>query len=237
MSSRTSRYFGLFKSPSHMAESLATPIVVVGCGAIGRRLLLLLAQTGFTNLTFFDDDKVSEENMGPQGYVPGQLGLAKVEAMAEDLVEILGIEDPNGEDQPFDYEDRKLEDADIQALSTNTIVFNCTDSMECRAQLSRLCQDAEVLLIDGRMAISTFQVLWQVPLAHNPEFERSLFPSSEAEQTPCTLKASSWCASTCASLMLGLLMNYIVNDGVLPAHFIKGDLMPFPSVAEVPNLH
>lgn len=232
MATRTDRYFGLFKTPAHMTEVLSRPIIVVGCGSIGRRLLLLLAQTGFTNLTFFDDDKVSEENMGPQGYNPDDVGATKVECMAADLDEIFGFPD----DDSYVYAHRKVLDDDISGASVDAVVFNCTDSMECRKQLSDLCAKYKLPLFDGRMSISTFQVLWKVPGLDASEFDRSLFPSSEAEPTPCTLKASSWCASTCASIMLGVLMNYLIMD-TLPSSFVQGSLMPFPSIAEVPNLH
>lgn len=232
MSSRTTRYFGLFQTPQHMNAVLSRPIMVVGCGSIGRRLLLLLAQTGFTNLTFMDPDTVSEENYGPQGYNPGSLGQSKAEVMAEDLHDIYEDTDYTG-----DYQVRKVTKDDLLDAPGDTIFVNCTDSMECRAELAALCETHGLPLFDARMSITSFQILWLLKNSSKlAEFKRSLFLASEAEPTPCTLKASSWCASTCASVLLAVLFNYMTSE-TIPDDFIQGTLMPFPHIVETPNLH
>ena len=49
-------------------DVLGEPITIIGVGAIGSWTTLALAKMGFQNLTVFDDDKVSIENMNSQFY-------------------------------------------------------------------------------------------------------------------------------------------------------------------------
>src|ERR1700722_608450 len=65
-------------------QKLATcHALVIGVGAIGRQVALQLAATGMPELTLIDHDVVDVVNLAPQGYMPQDLGQAKVEATAQ----------------------------------------------------------------------------------------------------------------------------------------------------------
>lgn len=226
MSTRTARYLGLFRSPIHMDEVLSRPILVVGCGSTGRRLLLLLAEAGFNNLTFCDPDTVGPENYGPQGYRPETINQPKVEVMVKELAWIAGGTCPGkGTVGPF-------EPKMILEGNSDLVVINCSDSMDVRKQLSELCAQCSLPLFDPRMACLDFQICWQIP-GHPSvdEFQRSLFPQSEASETPCTLRSSPWGAAACSAVLAAIVSRFLI-DGHIPDLFITCSLGHYPSMAE-----
>ena len=64
---------------------LNKPVTIIGCGAIGSFLGLQLAKMGMTNLTFFDHDTVSIENMSNQFYPRSAIGQNKASALYDML--------------------------------------------------------------------------------------------------------------------------------------------------------
>jgi len=67
-----------------------TPVEVIGCGVIGRRLALSLAQKGYP-LALVDHDNIESHNLLAQGYSKQYLGLPKVMAIGHDLYESLPV--------------------------------------------------------------------------------------------------------------------------------------------------
>lgn len=68
-------------------SSLGAQVNIVGAGAIGSWVALSLAKMGFVDITVWDDDEVSIENMNCQFYPMNMIGRPKVEALAE-MVEL-----------------------------------------------------------------------------------------------------------------------------------------------------
>src|SRR5450759_3851439 len=60
----------------------ACKITVIGVGAIGRQVAIMLATMGAESLQLFDHDAVEVVNLAPQGYFPADLGRPKVDATA-----------------------------------------------------------------------------------------------------------------------------------------------------------
>src|SRR4051812_12535908 len=63
-------------------------VTVIGVGAIGRQVALQLASIGVRTLTLIDFDRVESTNISTQGYRFRELGLPKVQATREAVLEI-----------------------------------------------------------------------------------------------------------------------------------------------------
>lgn len=63
-------------------------VAVCGLGGLGSCIALCLARAGIGKLILIDYDRVELSNLHRQQYKPGQIGLLKTEALAENLKEI-----------------------------------------------------------------------------------------------------------------------------------------------------
>ncbi len=115
------------------AELLRRPwsVVVVGAGGTGSAFLPSLARLhhamielghpGGIECTVYDDDTVSESNVGRQGFYPNDVGLYKALLMVNRLNNLMGT---NWEAEPRRVDSKGCLDADI--------VVGCVDSRRAR---------------------------------------------------------------------------------------------------------
>lgn len=188
---RTLRYSDLLP----LTPLINTPVTIVGCGAVGRALALQLAAMGTTTITLIDPDKVSTENLGPQGWSPFHLNRTKVSALASDLEHL--NPDCTVTRYPSLFSPDHVGDP---------IVFMCVDSMDARQSIFNdlvSCLDTE-LIIEARMAAETFQVRTVSPVHADvvSDWHSDWFPDTEAAAIPCTARATIYCATMCASTMV-----------------------------------
>ncbi len=186
-------------------------LTIVGLGAIGRQLALLLSQLPFASLTLVDFDSVSEVNLGPQGYYPSHINQLKVEATASDCL----LRNPS---LPIHTLPSRLTSFDdLGLIPYPTFAFLCVDSMAARTSLSA---SASCPLIDTRMGAQTAHIIYRDP-ASPSHHASTLFPDNEALQEPCTLRSTPWCASACASLAFSLMAHHLRGNPLsLPPHHI-----------------
>ncbi len=127
----------------------ASPLAVVGAGALGTFVGLGLAALGFTNLTFLDPDPVEVTNLNRQILFWDAVGRPKAEALAGRLQEWFGASG-------------RAETALVSRttdLSGYAAVFDCTDNFESRIVLSEKCRDAGIILISGGTGVEAGQVV------------------------------------------------------------------------------
>lgn len=60
-------------------------VAIVGCGGLGSNVAAMLARAGVGTLTLIDFDRVDESNLDRQMFFLDQIGIAKIEALAETL--------------------------------------------------------------------------------------------------------------------------------------------------------
>ncbi len=77
----------------HLPESLQTKlsnatIGIAGAGGLGSNCAVLLTRTGIGHLVIVDHDIVSVSNLNRQQYLPSHIGMPKVEALKEVLLNI-----------------------------------------------------------------------------------------------------------------------------------------------------
>jgi hypothetical protein len=221
MSNRAYRY-------SSIIPTILPPILLIGCGAIGHAVARLLAQ-GWDNLQLdvFDHDHVSIENLGPQGWLPSQIDMAKVSALAANLL-------PLNPTLTLHRHPEKFTPDSIPALlnpTPGTVCFVCVDHIDIRRELApTLFQNCD-LIIDTRMGSQS----WEVHSHTNfSDYEKTLFPSSERHQAACTARSTPHCPAICAGYAIASLIHYLkghrpplLAEGFIPS--FEASASPFPT--------
>jgi hypothetical protein len=166
---------------------LGQEITVIGAGAIGSFTVLSLAKMGFWNITVYDFDKVSVENMNCQWFRFSDIGKPKAQALAELI---------------FDF--TKLQ---IKAFSTcyngsqelRGIVISSVDSMEVRKLIWSKAKDNFRVswIIDPRMAseYALSYVMDPNDFKDQTAYEKTLYTDENAIHEPCTSKATIYTAT------------------------------------------
>lgn len=126
---------------------LEDDIHIIGLGAIGSNVALMLARLGLNNIHIYDFDTVEPINVANQNYSEAQIGLTKVEATAQNIKAI----NPQVELTPHNegWTGQKL----------TGYVFLCLDNIDTRRQIvlaqkgNRYCK----AIFDFRMGLADAQ--------------------------------------------------------------------------------
>jgi len=171
-------------------------VTIIGCGAGGRNVAIQLAAMGVTKMQLIDFDTVEEHNIASQGFLESQIGIPKVDAVAQSCKAI-----------NVDMQIEKLYSKYKRSMNTHQIIFCCVDSISTRKFIfEHVCCD---LFIDARMQGETIRVL----AAWNPEthehYASTLFAQAEAHRGACTAKTTLYCASIDAGWMVSMYTKWL----------------------------
>lgn len=172
-------------------ESLSVPITVIGAGAVGGWVVLSLAKMGFQNLTVYDADHVSIENMNCQFYPYSAIDKSKVETL-DGLVQAFAnvkIKAINGL-----YEGKE---------SFEGIVISAVDSMQARKMIwdaQKKKKSKAAYVIDPRMGAETSLLYVMNPKDAKDitSYEKTLYTDANAVAERCTAKATIYTANLLA---------------------------------------
>jgi sulfur carrier protein ThiS adenylyltransferase len=191
-SERTTRYSSLIP----VRELIDNPITIIGCGSIGRQLAIAAATMGCRDITLWDDDMVSEENLGPQGWPVADLGSHKVTALLTTLTAI------NSEIAA--YSSGFVTRFHAQSKVT-AIVFMCIDNIEGRQVIWKSMYGDKrrqpAFYCDARMTAETCRILTAFDPDTRLHYDKTFFMGGENPE-PCTERSTFYCASIAAGLML-----------------------------------
>lgn len=166
---------------------------VIGCGAVGRQVVLQLAAMGVGGIMAVDFDKVSEENLGCQGWSPDHVGDSKVEVLKR---EVLGM----NPQCVFFAEPSRFNAGMVEQVD---VVFCCVDNMDVRKEVF-LASKHKHLFVEARMGLETGRVFFVS--GSNAISQRywlkEWFPHSEAEPDKCSERSTIYCANAVASVMV-----------------------------------
>lgn len=154
-------------------------VCVIGAGATGSKIVLELAKLGVKNIVVYDFDHVEEHNLANQVYGPNHLGMAKVEALAQVVLDATGLEITA-------RNERVTADTRIAA----PYVFLLVDTIEARKEIAENC------LLDNISTRMCFETRMGVEIGYvvtfNPnspvEYERwmrELPTEAQAETSAC----------------------------------------------------
>lgn len=122
----------------------AASVLIVGLGGLGCAASQYLASAGVGSLTLLDFDSVSRSNLQRQIlHTDAQVGMAKVESARQRLAAINPLITLNAINAHLD--DHALQ----KLLNSCDLVLDCSDNLETREQLNRLCFAAKIPLVSG----------------------------------------------------------------------------------------
>jgi len=167
-------------------ESLKEEITIIGAGAIGSFTAFSLAKMGFDNLTVYDFDRVSEENMNCQWFRLKDIGKPKTEALRELVYDFTG--------NMIKIKDRFDGHQELSGL-----VISAVDSMAVRKLIwERVKGNYKVrFLIDPRMASEYALTFVMRPNDYKDQksYEKTLYTDENSVEEPCTAKAIMYSAT------------------------------------------
>lgn len=195
-------------------------IIIAGQGGIGSNLTFQIARMTPANITIYDDDNVEMVNMAGQLYSYRDIGKAKVNAIARMIGEYTTVRQINAINEKF-----------TSNTETGDIMMCGFDNMEARKtffeawvnHVNNKLEDKRknCLFLDGRLSMTTLQILCirGDDLYNIERYRREfLFKDSEADETVCSMKQTTYLACMIGSLMTNLFTNFTANllDPIIP---------------------
>ena len=186
-------------------------IHIIGCGAIGSTVGELLAKAGFTKITLYDFDHVESHNIANQMYTERDIGMAKVDALADRMMAI----------NPELKGNLKLEKEGWHGQRLTGYVFLCVDNIDLRRKIATENKDNMMIkgMFDFRMRLTDAQHYaadWKEPKMIEGFLNSMNFSHEEAKaETPvsaCNIELSF--ASTVFTIVAAGVSNFV--------NFVKG---------------
>lgn len=185
-------------------ENLGVPVHIIGCGAIGSFLALQLAKMGVENLTVYDMDTVSVENMSCQFFRYKDIGKNKATALRELVHDFTGV-DIKATPQAWTAQDRM-----------QGIVVAAVDSMKVRRDIFERCKDLfnVTALIDPRMGAEVALLYVMDPRLDYDRiaYQTTLYTDESAVQERCTAKSTVYTANLLSGLCTKAIKNIICKQ-------------------------
>jgi len=193
--------------------------MVVGVGAVGRPVAMMLAGMGVGTVQLVDPDRVEDRNIPTQLYGKEDVGEQKVDMTWCAMRDI------------DDQMEIGLEYGKFRQIRKSVdVVFCCVDSMLARDEIwKQMCKEDTMrekrglaghvgrLLIDGRMTAEVVRVLTMDgggSAAEVLEYGKTLYTDEEAMPEQCTYRMSVYGAYVCAGLMVGQFSRWVRNEWV-----------------------
>ncbi|MBY0586588.1 ThiF family adenylyltransferase [bacterium] len=168
----------------------ATPVTILGVGAIGRQLTLQLAAMGVRQFQLIDFDHVDWPNVAAQGFATADIGQAKVHAVASSLFQF----DPN-------LHVDVICDRWRPKHFVHDVVFSCVDSITARSAIWNGVGSSRSFWGDARMLGEVIRILTATDSASRDHYRSTLFEASQAQQGSCTARSTIYSASIAAGLL------------------------------------
>jgi molybdopterin/thiamine biosynthesis adenylyltransferase len=169
-------------------------ISVIGVGATGSYLAMLMAQLGWGNTPFnqgvlkvFDGDVVEAHNLANQIYEPSHIGMPKVESLKSAILRKCNFEIES-------YNCMVTKETDPLCVQS-TYVFLLTDTMSSRREIYESCLKYSIntdLIIETRMGLRDGRIYAFNPnnKSHVDEWLSTLYGDDVAETSLCGASSS-----------------------------------------------
>lgn len=201
-----------FKGASWYANMANSDIVVAGIGGIGSWLTLFLSRMTPNSIVLFDPDVVELHNLGGQCYNEKAVGIRKVTAMQDICREMSRYQAILGFPEYFSMSSPAT---DIMLCGFDNMGARKTfyDVWKQRVNSKKTSEEKNrCLFVDGRLLMEEFQVLAITgdDVANMKEYEEEfLFPDSRMYNPQCSMKQTSHVAAMIASVMTGIVTNFM----------------------------
>lgn len=221
------------------ADNRQDRVYIIGAGATGSWLTLILGKLGVDTISVIDYDVIEEHNLPNQFFKNNQVGMFKVNALQKNMNDYYskigkGIDKctaavgtpPNENTSSISFENLNTAiQGDIKYGNTAT-VFCLVDSMKARKEileglLSVGCNN--IRFIETRMGLTGYRI-YDIDLSNNKEIEKykeTLYSDEDAEVSACgTSQSIVSTAMQCASHAVGLWLGNMNNVDYIPNELI-----------------
>lgn len=189
-------------------------VTIAGVGGIGSYVTFLLGRMKPSKIILYDPDVVEAANMSGQLYCSNDIGSHKVDSITSMIGKYANYYHVICFPERFNSES---EATDIMIcgfdnMEARKLFF---DRWTSRVMMLPESERGKCLFIDGRLAAEEFQVF---AIQGNDgramkEYESKwLFSDSEADETICSYKQTTFMANMIASVMVNLFVNFAANE-------------------------
>lgn len=220
------------------ADNRQDSVYIIGAGATGSWLALILGKLGVDNISVSDYDVIEEHNLPNQFFKNNQVGMFKVNALQKNMNDYYTKETRNvvkvcaavgtapNENIPsisFENLNSTIQYSIAQRGHTAT-VFCLVDSMKARKEILEGLLNVgcnNIRFIETRMGLTGYRI-YDIDLSNNKEVEKykeTLYSDEDAEVSACgtsqsIVSTAMQCASHAVGLWLGNMngVDYIPNE-------------------------
>lgn len=188
-------------------------VTIIGTGASGSGIGILLAKLGVPKIILYDEDVISEHNVSNQYFRGDSIGEKKVFALEREMYNM----SPQYFKPSITIKDKFFSEGDT--VETD-IVFLCVDSLEVRESIVRqLYRDGyRKWVIDTRMAGEYYEIR-TVDMNNNKEIDDYIVSTlSTPREEPCTARSVIYTVMSMSSRAV-LTYKKIVKDEIIPKVF------------------
>lgn len=186
-------------------------ITIIGLGGIGSFTAFNISRLNPDMIYLYDMDRVDETNMSGQFYSKNQINSLKTSATCNNILSF------------SDYAKLYTYAEFVNGASISEITIGCLDNMKTRKKVFDTWKSyittsknnkKELLFIDGRLSLEELQVYC---FTGEDDFlikkyeKEALFSEEEAEETVCSRKQTTFCATMISSIITNLIINHTVN--------------------------
>lgn len=200
-----------FSSAEWFEKMQQQSIVLAGLGGIGSWTALLLGRCHPRDILLFDDDIIETVNMAGQLYGLNDIGRRKNTTSVELLRNYCNY---NTVQQYGRYDENDHPTANIMICGFDNMSARNYFYSQWKQHVLRSFTPENCLFIDGRLNAEEWQVfaIRGTDEYRMKQYEREwLFDDEDVEETLCSYKQTSFCASMIASYMVNIFVNFVAN--------------------------
>lgn len=205
------RQLDLFNPAEHKDKDIA----IIGVGGIGSLVAVELVKNGFNFIKIYDKDKVELHNVSNQFYKHSQIGMSKVEACKQNMMDFA----PLPKELTVRAYDRFVDNKD--KIQSEVVIF-AVDSLEVRRELYKVIGGSHYL-VDARFG-GVFTQIFCADMSKTDErkdYEKSL--NVNAAELPCTGRSVAFSGFAVAGFV-GACVCWMLK-GVEYPRFLYWDLL------------
>lgn len=200
-------YNSRFKDAAWLPTAQSLDVTIGGAGGIGSIVAFLMSRIGPRSITLYDNDTVNRHNLSNQLFGKEDIDKPKVEAVM------------NLCKNYSRYFIKAVPDLFTLQTPSTPVMFSCFDNMEAREQMFEVFKQncnkhqeegTPPIFIDGRLTAEQF-FIYAVTPNRIEDYEKTLFPSSEAANLPCGFKGTTHNSFMIGSKMVALFTNHCFN--------------------------
>lgn len=189
-------------------------IIIAGLGGIGSNLAFQIARMHPASLFLYDDDNVEIGNMSGQLFSREDVDRNKANAIASMITKYTSMSNPVAINYKFtdSTEAYDIMMCGFDSMSARKVFFKAWKKHVINKEDD--VKRRKCLFLDGRLSIDTLQVFAITGDDHYniDRYENEyLFNDSEADETICSLKQTTYLACMIASVMTNLFTNFTAN--------------------------